>query len=83
MDQVTKHINKRFLNLVNSQNRDKIPYQKHITTNMIKEFTPLMGYISWSSFQCRASFIKCSNLCFHGFTMFIMQKTMSPIDPKL
>jgi hypothetical protein len=25
--------------------------RKHITQQMIKEFTPLLGYISWSSFQ--------------------------------
>jgi hypothetical protein len=25
--------------------------KKHITQQMIKEFTPLLGYISWSSFQ--------------------------------
>jgi hypothetical protein len=33
---------------------------------MIKEFTPLLGYISWSSFQwifC-IIFSKCSNMCF-------------------
>jgi hypothetical protein len=39
---------------------------KHITQQMIKEFTPLLGYISWSSFQwifCIV-FSKCSNMCF-------------------
>jgi hypothetical protein len=40
--------------------------RKHITQQMIKEFTPLLGYISWSSFQwifC-IIFSKCSNMCF-------------------
>jgi hypothetical protein len=40
--------------------------RKHITQQMIKEFTPLLGYISWSSFQwifC-IIFSKCSKMCF-------------------
>ena len=39
--------------------------KKYITQQMIKEFTPLLGYISWSSFQwifC-IIFLKCSNMC--------------------
>ena len=33
---------------------------------MIKEFTPLLGYISWSSFQwiIIINFSKCSKTCF-------------------
>jgi hypothetical protein len=33
---------------------------------MIKEFTPLLGYISWSIFQwiIRIIFSKCSKMCF-------------------
>jgi hypothetical protein len=40
--------------------------RKHITQQMIKEFTPLLGYISWSSFQWIFCIIcsKCSNMCF-------------------
>jgi hypothetical protein len=40
--------------------------RKHITQQMIKEFTPLLGYISWSSFQwifC-IIFSKCSKMYF-------------------
>jgi hypothetical protein len=32
-------------------NSSIINEHKHITQQMIKEFTPLLGYISWSSFQ--------------------------------
>jgi hypothetical protein len=40
--------------------------RKHITQQMIKEFTPLLGYISWSIFQWIICIIfsKCSNMCF-------------------
>jgi hypothetical protein len=40
--------------------------RKHITQQMIKEFTPLLGYISWSSFQWIFCIIcsKCSKMCF-------------------
>ena len=44
---------------------------KHITKQMIKEFTPLLGYISWSSFQwifC-IIFSKCSKMCFKMLKM--------------
>ena len=37
--------------------------KKHITQQMIKEFTPLLGYISWSSFQWIICII-CSKKCF-------------------
>jgi hypothetical protein len=40
--------------------------RKHITQKMIKEFTPLLVYISWSSFQwifC-IIFSKFLNMCF-------------------
>ena len=40
--------------------------KKYITQQMIKEFTPLLGYISWSSFQWifYIIFSKCSKMCF-------------------
>jgi len=40
--------------------------RKHITQQMIKEFTPLLGYISWSNFQWIICIIcsKCSKMCF-------------------
>jgi hypothetical protein len=40
--------------------------RKHITQQMIKEFTPLLGYIPWSSFQWIFCIIcsKCSKMCF-------------------
>jgi hypothetical protein len=39
---------------------------KHITQQMIKEFTPLLGYFSWSSFQWIFCIIssKFSKMCF-------------------
>jgi hypothetical protein len=39
---------------------------------MIKEFTPLLGYISWSNFQW-IIFIICSKVLKQCFTMLIMQ----------
>jgi hypothetical protein len=40
--------------------------RKYITQQMIKEFTPLLGYISWSSFQWIICIIlsKCSKMFF-------------------
>jgi hypothetical protein len=40
--------------------------RKHITQQMIKEFTPVLGYISWSSFQWIICIIcsKFSKMCF-------------------
>jgi hypothetical protein len=47
-------------------NSSIINEHKHITQQMIKEFTPLLGYISWSSFQwiIIIIFSKCSKTCF-------------------
>jgi hypothetical protein len=40
--------------------------RKHITQQMIKDFTPLLGYISWSNFQWIICIIfsKFSKMCF-------------------
>jgi hypothetical protein len=40
--------------------------KKHITQQMIKEFTPLLGYISWFNFQWIICIIfsKCSKMFF-------------------
>ena len=56
-------------------NNSKIMNRKHITQQMIKEFTPLLGYISRSSFQWIICIIcsKCSKMC---FTMLKMQNRL-------
>jgi hypothetical protein len=66
MDQLCKHIFNRIYSFKMHINSSIINEQKHITQQMIKEFTPLLGYISWSSFQWIISIIcsKCSKMCF-------------------
>jgi hypothetical protein len=67
MDQFCKHNFLYKLHIQDAYKQQQIAVnRKHITQQMIKEFTPLLGYISWSSFQwifC-IIFSKCSNMCF-------------------
>jgi hypothetical protein len=47
---LTKKFNEFLLNHEKHISRIKTIKNEHITQQMIKEFTPLLGYISWSNF---------------------------------
>jgi hypothetical protein len=61
-----QHIINRIYSFKTQINSSIINEHKHITQQMIKEFTPLLGYISWSSFQwiIIINCSKCSKTCF-------------------